>query len=84
MCIRDSPGPLQEALDVAHDRILAYHAHEAADPEADDFVSGGIEVRHLVRPVTRAGCYAPVSYTHLDVYKRQSRRSGRGPPGLHR
>jgi len=49
---------LQEALDVAHDRILAYHAHEAGD-EPGDFTSGGITVRHLVRPVDRAGCYAP-------------------------
>src|ERR1700676_2082559 len=53
------PAPLQEALDVAHDRILAYHAHESADPGADLFESGGIEVEHLVRPVARAGCYAP-------------------------
>ena len=53
------PLPLQEALDVAHDRILAYHAHEAARPEVETFESGGIEVRHLVRPVARAGCYAP-------------------------
>ena len=53
------PAPLQEALDVAHDRILAYHAHESADPEAEPFESGGIEVEHLVRPVARAGCYAP-------------------------
>ena len=52
------PPALQEALDVAHDRILAYHAHEAGDPP-DDFTSGGITVRHLVRPVDRAGCYAP-------------------------
>ncbi len=49
---------LQEALDVAHDRILAYHAHEAGEA-AGDFTSGGITVRHLVRPVSRAGCYAP-------------------------
>ena len=34
------PVGLQEALDVAHDRILAYHAHEAADAP-DDFKSGG-------------------------------------------
>jgi len=52
------PPALQEALDVAHDRILAYHAHEAGDLP-DDFASGGITVRHLVRPVDRAGCYAP-------------------------
>ncbi len=52
------PVALQDALDVAHDRVLAYHAHEAAGP-AGDFASGGITVRHLVRPVSRAGCYAP-------------------------
>jgi histidinol dehydrogenase len=52
------PSTLQEALDVAHDRILAYHAHEAG-VVPDDFASGGITVRHLVRPVDRAGCYAP-------------------------
>ncbi|HEX4244553.1 MAG TPA: histidinol dehydrogenase, partial [Acidimicrobiales bacterium] len=48
---------LRAALQVAHDRILAYHAHEAAP--LDDFESGGITVRHLTRPVGRAGCYAP-------------------------
>jgi histidinol dehydrogenase len=53
------PHDLQEALDVAHDRILAYHAHESGGPPIADFESGGIEVRHLVRPVRRAGCYAP-------------------------
>src|SRR5664279_4542957 len=53
------PSELQDALDIAHDRILAYHAHESAAAAADDFDSGGIRVRHLVRPVGRAGCYAP-------------------------
>jgi len=57
--LRRVPRDLQDALDVAHDRILAYHAHESGDPTADDFESGGIGVRHLVRPVARAGCYAP-------------------------
>jgi len=52
------PSDLQEALDVAHDRILAYHAHEAGEAP-DDFASGGITVRHVLRPVARAGCYAP-------------------------
>src|SRR5665213_2469003 len=52
------PSELQEALDVAHDRILAYHAHEAGEAP-DDFTNGGITIRHLIRPVTRAGCYAP-------------------------
>jgi histidinol dehydrogenase len=53
------PSELQDALDIAHDRILAYHAHESAAVAADNFDSGGIRVRHLVRPVGRAGCYAP-------------------------
>jgi histidinol dehydrogenase len=53
------PGDLQDALDVAHDRILAYHAHEAGDGRAADFESAGITVSHLVRPMSRAGCYAP-------------------------
>jgi len=52
------PVALQEALDVAHDRILAYHSPEASDAP-DDFTTGGVTVRHLIRPVARAGCYAP-------------------------
>jgi histidinol dehydrogenase len=48
---------LRAALQVAHDRILAYHAHEAAP--VDDFESGGITVSHIIRPVERAGCYSP-------------------------
>jgi len=52
------PRPLQDALDVAHDRILAYHAHESGE-DVSTFESGGITVRELVRPVRRAGCYAP-------------------------
>jgi histidinol dehydrogenase len=58
LAARDRVSPdLGAALQVAHDRILAYHAHEAAP--VDDFESGGITVRHLTRPVERAGCYAP-------------------------
>ncbi|HEY7916231.1 MAG TPA: histidinol dehydrogenase [Acidimicrobiales bacterium] len=56
--LRRVPPELQDALDIAHDRILAYHAHDSGGP-VDDFESGGIGVRHLVRPVGRAGCYAP-------------------------
>lgn len=52
------PHELQVALDVAHDRIFAYHAHEAAAP-ADEFSSEGVRVRHVTRAVERAGCYAP-------------------------
>jgi len=52
------PAPLRAALEVARDRIRDYHAHEAADVP-DEFQDGGVTVRHLVRPVARAGCYAP-------------------------
>jgi histidinol dehydrogenase len=48
---------LREALEVAWQRVSAYHALEGTPPE--DFVDGGVRVRHLVRPVERAGCYAP-------------------------
>jgi histidinol dehydrogenase len=54
-----SPAPVREALEIAHDRILAYHAHEAGPVETDDFESAGITVTELIRPVARAGCYAP-------------------------
>ncbi len=53
------PGALRDALDIAHARILAYHAHEAGPAGAHSFASGGITVTHLIRPVARAGCYAP-------------------------
>ena len=50
------PG-LRTALEVAFERILAYHRHE---PEpVSDFESDGVVVRHLLRPVGRAGIYAP-------------------------
>lgn len=49
---------LGRALEVAHRRIVAYHAAEAPPP-APDYVDRGVRVRHLVRPVQRAGCYAP-------------------------
>ena len=48
---------LREALTVAAGRIAAYHAAEGELPA--DVVSDGVTVRHLVRPVARAGCYAP-------------------------
>ncbi len=55
--LRRIPPDLRRALEVAHDRIEAYHSLEGAPP--GDFVSDGVTVRHLVRPVDRAGCYAP-------------------------
>jgi histidinol dehydrogenase len=52
------PEDLREALTVARDRIAAYHAHECAGT-VEPLESDGIRVEHLVRPVRRAGCYAP-------------------------
>lgn len=51
------PAELREALELAYRRITAYHAHEPAPLE--DFVDDGVRVTHLVRPVARAGIYAP-------------------------
>jgi histidinol dehydrogenase len=48
---------LLDALETAFERIVAYHAHEGTPP--GDHVDGGITVRHLTRPVERAGLYAP-------------------------
>ena len=48
---------LRRALELANERILAYHSHEPAP--IGDFVLGGVTVRHLVRAVGRAGLYAP-------------------------
>jgi histidinol dehydrogenase len=48
---------LRQSLEVAYERIVAYHRHEPG-PLAD-FVDGTVVVRHLTRPVARAGLYAP-------------------------
>jgi histidinol dehydrogenase len=48
---------LRRALEVAFERIVAYHGHEGAPP--GDWSSAGVTVRHLTRPVQRAGLYAP-------------------------
>jgi len=51
-------APVRDALELAHRRITAYHAHEASGT-VPDFRSDGVVVKALVRPVARAGCYAP-------------------------
>ncbi len=51
-------APVRDALELAYRRITAYHTHEASGAVAD-FHSDGVVVRELVRPVARAGCYAP-------------------------
>jgi len=48
---------LRAALELAYGRILAYHRHEPAP--VGTFELDGVTVRHLVRPVRRAGLYAP-------------------------
>lgn len=48
---------LRNALEIAFDRIVAYHAHEPTP--AGSFRDGGVTVAHLDVPVDRAGCYAP-------------------------
>jgi histidinol dehydrogenase len=48
---------LRAALQVAFDRIVAYHAHEGTPP--GDLEHDGITVSNLTRPVERAGIYAP-------------------------
>jgi histidinol dehydrogenase len=49
---------LREALEAAHENIAAYHAAQVGDEEVVHH-NGSIEVRELVRPVDRAGCYVP-------------------------
>src|SRR5580658_2597263 len=48
---------LLEALETAFARIVAYHADEGTPP--GDHRNGGVTVSHFVRPVERAGLYAP-------------------------
>jgi histidinol dehydrogenase len=51
------PARLRTSLEVAHANIGAYHAAQ----RHPDLVhrNGAIEIRELVRPVDRAGCYVP-------------------------
>lgn len=51
------PAALRAALELAWSRISAYHRAETAP--VPEFSSDGVVVRHLLRPVARAGLYAP-------------------------
>ncbi len=51
------PADLREALEVAHDNIAAYHGAQRGDEVVHH--NGAIEIRELVRPVDRVGCYVP-------------------------
>jgi histidinol dehydrogenase len=51
------PDAVREALEVAHGRIVAYHERDRSEPT--EIVSDGVRVTEIVRPMARAGCYAP-------------------------
>ena len=55
---RDTPAPLQQALRLAHDRILAFHQRQRPD---DLTLQGphGERLGRRWRPVRRAGLYVP-------------------------
>ena len=87
------PPALQEALDVAHDRILAYHAHEVGD------VRRRLHLRRRHRAprgpsggpgrLLRTGWSGPVPVDRAHVRRPRARGRGRGdravrPPGSRR
>ena len=51
------PADLREALEAAHDNIASYHAAQRGDEIVHH--NGAVEIRELVRPVDRVGCYVP-------------------------
>ena len=51
------PRALREALEVARDRILAFHRHQVRGDALHE--DEGVAVRELRRPVDRAGVYVP-------------------------
>ena len=51
------PAGLREALEAAHANIAAYHEAQIGDEVVHH--NGAIEIRELVRPVDRVGCYVP-------------------------
>ncbi|HEX5365449.1 MAG TPA: histidinol dehydrogenase [Acidimicrobiales bacterium] len=51
------PVDLRRALEAARDNIAAYHAAQVGVEVVHR--NGGVEIRELVRPVDRAGCYVP-------------------------
>ena len=51
------PADLRQALEAAHDNIASYHAAQRGDEIVHH--NGAVEIRELVRPVDRVGCYVP-------------------------
>ena len=65
MCIRDSPTPVKVRTHVAEP--VPYLLYDSTAPEQHDWHYNEKEAADSGRTVT-------VSYTHLDVYKRQGER----------
>jgi histidinol dehydrogenase len=61
--LEEIPADLRDALEAAHANIRAYHAAQCG-PEVVHR-NGAIEIRELVRPVDRVGCYVPSSAAPL-------------------
>ena len=55
--LQSIPAGLRRALEVAHERVLAFHRHQLS--EGGSVVQDGVEIRELHRPVARAGLYVP-------------------------
>jgi histidinol dehydrogenase len=51
------PKDLREALEQARESIVNFHQHSMCIPKR--YENNGISVEHLVRPISRAGLYAP-------------------------
>jgi histidinol dehydrogenase len=51
------PGELRDALEVAAERIAAYHGTQLHEPVT--YAAGGATIRSFDVPVARAGCYVP-------------------------
>ena len=76
------PAELRDALEAAHDNIAAYHAAQRGDEVVHH--NGAIEIRELVRPVDRAGCYVPSALAPLVSTVLMTRRAGQGGRGAAR
>jgi len=61
--LEEIPADLRAALEVAHANIAAYHTAQLGDEVVHR--NGAVEVREVVRPVDRAGCYVPSALAPL-------------------
>ena len=57
------PAELRDALEAAHDNIAAYHGAQRGEEVVHH--NGALEIRELVRPVDRVGCYVPSALAPL-------------------